>query len=201
MNLVGSLQSGIPTMDRNHEGHGGYAINDITSSVATWLQGSIPDVILLLIGINDLGGGATPSEALNRLSQLLDTIHAERPSARLVLATHPPVMPVSGVNPQDVVAYNAGMPALVNLRAGLGWNIELLDVYTLAGLSTASGSPDISPDGFHYTLTGYSKIANVWSLSAGPGDVLRHDAAHDTHRVDCHRDICFYRQSAMERLG
>jgi lysophospholipase L1-like esterase/chitodextrinase len=164
VNFVGSLQNGVPTMDRDHEGHGGFRVDQITSSVAAWLQGSPADVILLWIGTNDFILGATPAIALNRLSDLLDTIHTARPGARLVLATQPGVTPNNtfSVNPQDLVTYNLGMPALVNARAAAGWNIELLDLYTLAGLIKTSGSPDYASDGLHFSLTGYSKIANVW---------------------------------------
>ena len=151
-------------MDRDHEGHGGFTVNQINSSVAAWIQASPSDVILLWIGTNDFISGQTPSVTLNRLGVLLDTIHAARPSAKLVLATQPGVTPNNtfSVNPQDIVTYNQGMPALVNARAAAGWNIELLDLYTLAGLIKTSGSPDYASDGLHFSLTGYSKIANVW---------------------------------------
>ena len=170
LNFVGSLKNGPPTIDRDHEGHGGFTIPQLTSSVPTWFSANPPDVILLLIGTNDFVLGTTPAVALSRLATLLDTIHASRPTARIVLGTEPGVTPnnIFGINPQDLVNYNLGMPALVNQRAAQGWNIELLDLYTLSGLNRSPGSSDYSADGLHFSLAGYSKIADAWYTALDP---------------------------------
>ena len=104
VNFVGSLQNGIPTIDRDHEGHGGFRVDQITARGA-WIPAVKPDVILLLIGTNDFIQGATPAALLNRLGQLLNAIHTPRPTARLVLSTQPGVTPNNtfNMNPQELI--------------------------------------------------------------------------------------------------
>ena len=43
--------------DLEHEGWGGYQLFDITSNIDSWLTDSLPDMILLMIGTNDLLSG------------------------------------------------------------------------------------------------------------------------------------------------
>lgn len=76
--FVGSQASGnLP--DRSHEGHGGYTIDQIRAGVDEWLAGARPDVVLLHIGINDLGRGIDTAHAPARLTALVDRIFADRP--------------------------------------------------------------------------------------------------------------------------
>src|SRR6187200_1778029 len=116
VNFVGSLQNGHYTMDRDHEGHIGITVDQMTSQVSSWLYANPPDVILLLIGTNDLVSGVGPAVVLNRMAQLLDTIHAVTPGTRVVVANQPGVTPSNyyGLNPQNVNTFNAGLPAVIN---------------------------------------------------------------------------------------
>src|SRR5215208_7092891 len=56
IDFVGSLANGPSTLpDRDHEGHSGWRIDQVSDAVVPWLQRSRPHVVLLLIGTNDVG--------------------------------------------------------------------------------------------------------------------------------------------------
>jgi lysophospholipase L1-like esterase len=169
LNFVGSLQSGLPTMDRDHEGHTGYTITAISGGVNTWIASAQPAVILLLIGVNDLYTD-TPATALSRLSSLVDQILTTAPSSRLIVSSLIGIRQNSSepVTQQAINSYNAGIPNIVNSRAAAGKNISFVDTYTIAALDTSSNSADYGPDGLHPSPQGYSKMANAWSSVLSP---------------------------------
>jgi lysophospholipase L1-like esterase/chitodextrinase len=174
VNFVGSLATGIAGIDRDHEGHGGMRVDEIDAAAAGWLANAPPDIILLQSGTNDLQQGSTPALVLSRLAHLLDSLHALRPSARILLAnlSGPRANPdplFATVTPQNVADVNNGIPSLVSTRVALGWNIALVDVFGSAGFDRSSTSSDYSDDGMHMSLAGYSKFANLWFEALYPG--------------------------------
>ena len=172
VNFVGSQVTGIAGMDRDHEGHNGWRIDEVDAQIAGWLSASQPDVILIMLGNNDLIQGATPAVALSRMGPLLDKIHGLRPSARLIVSNLPGTRPNSDfpmLTPAVIGEYDSGVAALVSNRAGQGWNISFVDLW--AAVSRASGSSDFSADGMHLSLSGYSKFADLWYAALYPGPV------------------------------
>jgi lysophospholipase L1-like esterase/chitodextrinase len=167
LNFVGSLVNGISSIDRDHEGHGGWRIDEIDAAVGGWLNSSQPDIILLFAGSNDIIQGYTPSQALNRMGLLLDKIHNLRPAARVIVANLTGARAnqdsvFAKVTPAAVAEFNSGLAPLVNNRAGQGWNVELMDAFGSAGIDRSGNSPDYSIDGLHLSLAGYSKLADLW---------------------------------------
>ncbi len=167
VNFVGSLANGISTIDRDHEGHGGWRIDDIEAAVGGWLTASQPDIILLFAGANDIIQGYTPSLAVSRMGLLLDKIHTFRPTARVLVANLPGARAnqdstFSNVTPAAISAFNGGLAPLVSNRAALGWNVALVDAFGSAGLDRSAGSADYSIDGLHLSLAGYNKLASLW---------------------------------------
>ena len=133
--LVGSVMSGIPGMDRDDEGHGGWRVDEVDASAAGSLAAAQPDIVLLLVGTNDINEGYTPAVSLNRLGTLLDHIHSLRPSAKIVLSNLPGTRAnadpnFGNVTPQNVATFNNALPSMVSSRAGQGWNISLVDVHS-----------------------------------------------------------------------
>jgi len=43
VNFVGLLANGIATMDRDHEGHNGWRIDEVNAQIAGWLASNPPD--------------------------------------------------------------------------------------------------------------------------------------------------------------
>jgi hypothetical protein len=153
MTFVGSRRSG-PNMvgsaafPRNHEGYSGWTIAQIAGlDPGPWVNAS-PDIILLMIGTNDMyrtGAAAAPA----RLEALLDEILTANARALLVVAQ---IIPFPGN--ANVQAYNAAIPALVQKRASEGKHIILVDQFT--------GFPNSElADGVHPNDTGYRRMAGV----------------------------------------
>ena len=177
VNFVGSQANGISTIDRDHEGHGGWRIDDMEAAAGGWLNASQPDIILLFAGANDIIQGYSTSLALSRMSLLLDKIHTFRPSARVIVANQPGARAnqdstFSNVTPAAISAFNSGLVPLINNRAAQGWNISLIDAFGSAGIDRSAASPDYSIDGMHLSLAGYNKLANLWysALNLGAAD-------------------------------
>lgn len=172
VDFVGTQDSGQAGLDdRDHEGHGGYWIGEIaygpgkdpnnpTGGVAQWLTAmgpsQTPDIVLLMIGTNDVIAGSTArSQAPAWLSHLIDLLVGELPDARILVSTIPPLASpyTTTDNNNFVVPFNDSLREIV---LGKGGNVQLVDAY--AALTTA----DMSADGLHLTAAGYDKLAEVW---------------------------------------
>jgi lysophospholipase L1-like esterase len=154
VDFVGSLHDGPRSLaDQDHEGHIGWRIGQIQSSVDEWLTTYHPDVVLLLIGTNDILHHYRIATAPYRLGTLVDRIHTVRPTTKILLSTLPPI--ANPVENRRVTTYNAHVIEVVRIRAGTGEPIRLVDgggALTLSDLA----------DGVHPNATGYSKLADAW---------------------------------------
>ena len=92
-------------LDLNHAGHGGYTIGPDTQRfcptcettglfehIDSWLRASNPDIILLLIGMNDLVSSQNhppnyAQTAPDRLEKLVQKIQQLRPNAKILLSS------------------------------------------------------------------------------------------------------------------
>jgi len=92
---VGSLTTGEPpgVVDAHHEDHSGYRISDLTKILVRdkLIEQSNPDIILLMIGTNDLNnaGEMNQMELRNSIDKLLDTIRARAKTVRLIVSPIP----------------------------------------------------------------------------------------------------------------
>jgi lysophospholipase L1-like esterase len=156
----GPSQVSGQTFPRSHEGHAGWTIdpgfNMISSSYSgisklvpsPALDGN-PNIILLMIGTNDLFARETANMAV-RLEALLDKIVLNAPNALIVLAQLTPL----GHNDPNLTAYNAKIPGMVQARAAKGQHIIGVDMSKLP-------VTDLS-DGTHPNDRGYAYMADVW---------------------------------------
>jgi lysophospholipase L1-like esterase len=162
-----------------HDGWSGYTIADCTiasvpprnysglyEKVTGWYNSisNKPDVILLMIGINDLNQKYDVAGAPGRLDALVTRLFTLNPNARLLISSlldadqnnayrHvPPNTDLAG----PVQDYNAAIDSLVASHRALGQNIVFVDMH--AGLTLA----DLS-DGLHPLAEGYVKMGNIWA--------------------------------------
>jgi lysophospholipase L1-like esterase len=176
---LASNPSSILTAASNtkHEGHPGQAIAYIQSNLDLFLNGNTaanppvapiyPDVILLMIGTNDIGAGGRSSAAtLASYNTLISSIAAMRPSSWIVCCTLVPYVYLPGTSPAGYVdrearqlEFNAGLPALIANHQAAGERVILSDMRTQV---TPAG---ISSDSVHPNPTGYNQIASVWFAS------------------------------------
>ena len=152
MDFVGSLFGGPGEGDWEHEGHRGSHIQDIADNVALWLRAYRPDVVLLMIGTNDIVD-RIPYGAAGRLSSLIDTISTEQPTATVLVASIPPLAdPPFNL---DVMAYNASIPSVVAGKQASGQSVRFVDINRALTIADLDGT-------IHPTADGYSKIASAW---------------------------------------
>jgi lysophospholipase L1-like esterase len=138
LTFVGSLTNGPATVagqdfPPNHEGHGGFWIEDGTGH--SGIAGAItddaldqyqPHIVLLMIGTNDINGTGA-SGAPTRLGNLIDDITSRAPEALVVVSS---IIPIDNATTNGlVVTYNAAIPGLVSSRAAAGQHVVFLDNY------------------------------------------------------------------------
>ena len=153
--FVGSLSNGPNTLlSQHHEGHSGWRIEEICDRVADWLQTFQPDIILLLIGTNNIGQWYQVQTASYRLNQLIDSIFQTAPNVKLFLASIPPMYEPT-LN-QRVIQYNQNSEELVKEKQQAGKPIDFVDLYNILSL-------DDLPDGVHPNQEGFRKIASAWA--------------------------------------
>lgn len=139
-------------VDIQHEGHSGWTIPGITSQITKWLTNNTPDVILLMIGTNDVKTNSQ-SQAPARLSQLIDRIYATSPSVHLFVASIPPFN--NSLETRSSI-YNNTIPGIVDSKRALGRSIYYVNIH-----DSLVASEDIF-DGIHPNELGYRKIAQTW---------------------------------------
>lgn len=180
VDFVGSQQSeAIGGGDPDHEGHGGYTIgpdeakqcdtcepSNIDSGIEGWLAASKPDVVLLLIGVNDLLPDATrpvvPAEAAGKLTALVAKIRTLAPGATVIVASYPPTSFL--VDPSlnshgPFAALNAAAKA-----AGDGRDDHVLYAPMFETFQGSWTNEDVlgTADQLHPSATGAKRIADVW---------------------------------------
>ncbi|MFI6255917.1 cellulose binding domain-containing protein [Micromonospora zamorensis] len=161
VDFVGSQFNGPASLgDHDHQGHSGWTIAQIDANVVNWLRATNPRTVLLHIGTNDMYGDT--SGAPGRLAALVDKITNNAPNADVFVAT---IVPKSGADNQ-VRAYNAAIPGIVQTRAAAGKRVHLVDMYRALTLSDLA-------DGVHPNATGYRKMAAAWydALRTVPGSI------------------------------
>jgi acyl-CoA thioesterase I len=157
--FVGSASNGPDSLpDRRHEGHSGWRIDQIHEQVAGWLNAAQPNIILLLIGTNDIAQGYKIDTAPDRLDRLIETIFQVTPNVQLFVGSIPPIS--EPILNQRAIAYNQEVEALVQHRKASGDRIDFVDFYYTLSL-------DDLPDGVHPNREGFRKIAQAWENAIG----------------------------------
>lgn len=159
---VGSLQNGPNQVDgvtfpRRHEGHSGWRIAQLVPLIPSPAFDTIPHVVLLMIGTNDVNNNDSLAQAPARLGNLLDEIVATAPEALVVVAK---ITPLSSRDAQ-VRAYNDAIPEVVASRVAAGKHLIVVDQYTDFPLIELV-------DGVHPSTDGYARMAGVWYRAIEP---------------------------------
>ena len=174
LDFVGSQSNGPSQLgDKDHEGRPGWNINKIRNlvndSTQQLLQTHRPDVVLLMIGANDINNSRTLTQMRTDLSNLIDSITQKSPDAYLVVSSLTPMDPaVKGEGKaQKVKDFNALLPDLVNQKVAQGKNVHLVNAGGSLSLS------DMLSDGLHPTAAGYHRLGDAWYDSLIDKDALK----------------------------
>ena len=175
--FIGSRSSGPAELgSKRHEGHSGFTIattssfhENITNNIAQYLSPTVnPDIILMMIGTNDINFNYRVDEAPARLDRLIAKISnlstGLKPNAKLIVANLPPIDDAHNnfrTSPTDfsanarIMAFNAAIPGVVAAHRARGERVYFADINSALALS------DIF-DGLHPTAEGYNKLGDAW---------------------------------------
>jgi autotransporter-associated beta strand protein len=155
-----------PLLFQANAGYSGQGINFVRDNIAGWLAASPADLITLMVGTNDVGyasSSAIPQATLDtakaNYTALLNNLFAAAPSAKVVLATIPPVGGnFAAANVARIEPFNAQVVRALHTEfsATHPGRIFLVDNY--AALAPA----DIGSDGIHPRSAGHQKLARAW---------------------------------------
>lgn len=171
--FVGSLSNGPATVGgvvfpKNHEGHTGFTIINEPTAGRTGISPAItdtaistyhPNIILLMIGTNDVDLSIDLTNAPARLATLVDEIIADAPDALLVVAQLTPT--TTDAENVRFQAYNAAIPDIVQQRAAAGKHVIRVDMYA-AFTANASYKTALMNDNLHPNATGYALMGLTW---------------------------------------
>ena len=154
--FIGSLTNGPTTVSgktfpRNHEGHDGYTVTQITGLVPPAKSFSTtPHIVLLHAGTNDMTMNADPTTTANQLSTLITNLVNALPDALIVVAK---IIPL-GYSNTNYTSYIAKIPGVV--QSHTSGHVIMVDMSTLP-TSDIRGSGNVHP-----TDQGYADMANLW---------------------------------------
>ena len=125
------------------------------SYISSWMQQSTPDVVLMLLGINDIQIYAqAPDATIANLSSIIGKIRAVNPSVHIFLGKYPPLRP----DLPDFAVLNNLIPGLAASLSTATSPIVLVDHGP--NYNIAIGADTI--DGIHPSASGLVKYANNW---------------------------------------
>ncbi len=157
VDFVGTRSGGPDSLgDKDHEGYPGRLIEDVAAGVNNSLQTYRPDIVLLMIGVNDMIQNRDVGAAPARLSALIDQIIAQVPETVVLVATLPPVAD-SEVN-QRILQFNASIPEMVQSKFSRGDWVYLADLHDRVEISDLA-------DGVHPNAAGYARLGQGWYQS------------------------------------
>jgi lysophospholipase L1-like esterase len=157
MHFVGGSGSGPDDLpEKNHEGHPGARIEEITSIVPRMAQYR-PQIVLLHAGTNDLINNVSPQQAADRMVVLLNRLTETLPDAVIIVAQ---IVPSQAKGGENIPLFNQFLAGTVDSMADQGKHITTVDMYH------ALGPGDLS-DGIHPNQSGYQHMAEVWYQALG----------------------------------
>jgi lysophospholipase L1-like esterase len=161
--FTGSLSNGPTTVSgmpfpQHNEGHSGWTIDQDAGLVPSPAFTTIPNIVLLMIGTNDIYAASGQATMPTRLGSLLDKITTAAPNALLVVAKITPLSMASWN--ATIKTYNDAIPGVLQTRAAAGKHVIGVDMNTDFKTATM-----LSSDGIHPNQTGYNFMGDTWTMA------------------------------------
>ena len=140
----------------HHRGYGGWGTGQVLQNIGQWLSKDRPDLVLLMIGIND---GGSPAAAKN-LKGIVQKIVAACPQAHLLVAQITPKASFS----QSIIDYNTTIrDTLVPDFQRRGLKVGTVDQYRNLLKPDGRIDPGLFSNKFnHPNATAYARMAQSW---------------------------------------
>lgn len=153
--------------DKDHAGTPGFTTGGVIDNIDAWMNTYKPQIVLLLIGTNDLAWWMTesPDATAGRVGTIIDKIKATSPDTYILVGT---ITPMKGVAPPNnidrntlVNQYNAAVRKVVADRAAKGARTSIAETNAAVSLSDLY-------DEVHPNAAGHEKMAQVWYQAVKP---------------------------------
>lgn len=166
-----------------HNGYGGQGVGYVGDRIANWVRADNPDVVLLMIGINDIGQGSTgnPTSVESRLNSIVRTVTTLKPTAHLIVAQ---TIPYATGYTDSIVQYNRYIrDSLVPKYQSEGKLVSTVDQYTNL-LTSGSIDPSLYSNAInHPSAVGYDRMAETWFQGIKSQGTITHTPLPDVPSV------------------
>lgn len=145
---------------------------NMTAGQNFWNTGRLaiskPNLILIMLGSNDVNNNIDLANAPNRMTTLLDTIFALPGvgNPTVLVATIPP-NGINAVKTQGVIDFNAALPEVISLQQGLNRDVYLVDHFTPLNNSydTVMRSDNLHPNALGNDIIGQTWLSAIETVA------------------------------------
>ena len=148
--------------DGDHQGVGGYKIEQMTANYYGAVSLYKPDYILVLAGTNNRNDPVSFVQFRDRYTQLIDMLLTASPDSQIIMSTVPRMGYGRDIWSDEYIDYlnNVAFPNMnraIRATARQYDQIELVDLYAIMDPST-----DLTDDRIHMNKYGHEKLGNLF---------------------------------------
>lgn len=165
VDFVGTLTTTNPcesgqVFDREHDGVAGITATEVLGSALTnWLATVTPDTVLLLLGGNDLVGGATIPATMTKLGSIMDRMRLNNPNVVIHAGGYAYINDF--ISDATMDAFNTAMQSLVTAKTTAQSPVYYVD-HRVGWSKPVHIDPN---DPTHPSVAGMQKLADNWLAS------------------------------------
>jgi lysophospholipase L1-like esterase len=160
VDFVGSLNktysgtSRHTDFDMDHEGHWGWRADQVLNRIDIWTTKNVPDIVLIHLGTNDIGGGQDIEETVKEIEEIILTLRKNNADVKVLLAQ---------IIPLAHKAINERIKKFNNKLVGLAESIhtEVSSVILVNHFDGFDPTTD-TYDGVHPNERGTDKMVDNW---------------------------------------
>lgn len=193
----------------NNLGRGGAMSDDFAHADPTWdteMKSLNPNLVIITLGVNDLGQGHTATQHYNSMKTIVDRIKADLPLASILLLTQSNIAPgdtadnnfnggspsiYNNYNPYNIAAFAQQQKALaISEKIGFIDDSALLGSYVKEFERNVVATNNFGTNGYP---NGSSYNSGTWSVSGNTGTfTLSGSNVHDPQDVTLHEYAKIY---------
>jgi len=144
--------------DSEHEGYSGYRIDQVAALAPSVILQFQPDVVLLMVGTNDVVQNYALGTAADRLVALVKSIRDLSSQTHVIVGSI--ITTSSPLYNARLYLYNFESEKKILSYFQKDTHVHWVDTYRLSKIT--SSKKDLT-DGVHPTPSGYKKLAEVWA--------------------------------------